>query len=483
MAALSMLSSDDRLNYAANQRRRTFGGRRDLMKVLGYTENPQYADFWSRYQRQDIAGKIIDLPVDQTWGGGEITIEEWPQWEELNRRLEVQSRMTEVDRLASIGDYAVLFIGVKDQTGALNESSTIDDVDIEKALLEPVKRISSLDDVLYLQQYPRDAVAISKTDSNPMSPRFGKPEVYDIAISTDTQTSAGSGSTITGNKAAKKTIIKVHHSRILHVTPNRILSDVQGFSRLLRILDRLEDLDKVVGGSAEMFWLGADRPLVLRQESTGASAGATNVGSAGAKEDLRQQAEEFAHGLRRLLMVKNGTVETLTPNSPDPSGIAGILLQLIAAGANIPLRLLIGSERGELASSQDRSNFADTISNRRTNYAQPQILKAFIRRLHEWGQAPDPAALTLKWPPIEVLSASEKSEIDERMVSSMAEAEKALVLSGGVAFAPDDFRRVLGFEGAAPSAAITGVRDISVDESDPDVQAQFDRRNKPKPVS
>lgn len=470
MAAMNLLFSadDDRQSFAATQRRRTFGGRRDLMQVLGYSTNPTYADFWSRYQRQDIASRVIDLPVDQTWGGGEIAIEEWPEWKQFNRRLEVQSRMTELDRLASIGDYAAILIGVREDQESVDEQAT------EKALLQPVVKLNSLEDILYLQQYPRDAVEIDETDNNPMSPRFGKPEIYKITITTQVQTSSGSSSSA-GTNASKKTFLRVHHSRVLHVTPNRILSDVTGFSRLMPILDRLEDLDKVVGGSAEMFWLGADRSLVLSQQSAGNSTGGTALGSNNTKTDLRTQAEEMAHGLRRVLLLTNGEAKTLEPNAPDPSGIVQALLQLIAAASGIPIRILVGSERGEQASTQDRSNFADGIANRRSNYAQPQILKAFIQRLFEWSVAPDPSTLTYQWPPIEVLSAEEKSQVDQRKVEAMKRGEEAVAL-GGAVFSAEDYRATLGFEGDAPGSAIAGTQNIDVDEDDPEVERQFRQR-------
>ncbi len=466
---------DTRQGFAASQQRRTFGGRRDLMRVLGYSEDPTYADFWARYQRQDIARRVIDLPVDQTWGGGEIIIDEWKEWEAFNRRLEVQARMTELDRLASIGEYAVILIGVSESAETIKETA------VEQVLLEPVVKLSKLDDILYLQQYPRDAVAIDSTDTNPMSPRFGKPEVYEITVAADVKTTGGSNtSAITAS--GSRTKLKVHHSRVLHVTPNRILSDVSGFSRLMPILDRLQDLDKVVGGSAEMFWLGADRPLVFSQNSSGSNAGSTSRGNDIQKESLRDQVEEFAHGLRRTLLLTNGEVTTLEPNRPDPTGIAAVLLQLISAGSAIPMRILVGSERGELASAQDRSNFADTIANRRSNYAQPQILKAFVRRLFDWSVAPDPALLTYQWPPIEVLSATEQSEVVARTVESMSKAEQAFAL-GGAVFTAKEFRETLGFEGSAPGAEISGTQNLDVDEQNPEVDKQFQKSGSGQAVS
>jgi len=74
-----------------------YGGDRDIYEALGYPLNLEYADYATRYLRQDIARAIIDRPVKVTWRGALEIIEsdddlETPlekAWMELEDRLGV----------------------------------------------------------------------------------------------------------------------------------------------------------------------------------------------------------------------------------------------------------------------------------------------------------------------------------------------------------------------------------------------------------
>src|SRR5690606_7683273 len=100
----------------------TFGGGRDLYTILGYqTADPiDYRVFLARYVRQDIAGRVVDLPAQDTWrrppeirdGDGETEFEK--AWAYLVKRLHVYHYLERIDRLAGVGRYGVLMIGTRD---------------------------------------------------------------------------------------------------------------------------------------------------------------------------------------------------------------------------------------------------------------------------------------------------------------------------------------------------------------------------------
>src|SRR5574343_484451 len=45
----------------------SFGGDRDLYKTLGYTKTPTYDDFFAFYQRNGIAKRVVNAPVEASW--------------------------------------------------------------------------------------------------------------------------------------------------------------------------------------------------------------------------------------------------------------------------------------------------------------------------------------------------------------------------------------------------------------------------------
>jgi hypothetical protein len=72
---------------------------------------------------------------------------------------------------------------------------------------------------------------------------------------------------------------------------------------------------------------------------------------------------------------------------------------------------LLGSERGELASSQDASNWAAVVASRQLNYAEKGILRPLIDRLIGWAALPptESGRYTCVWDPIFKLSETEKT--------------------------------------------------------------------------
>ena len=51
----------------ANRAGLRFDNARDFYSVFGYLKDLTFKDYLAKYQRQDIAGRIIDAPVQATW--------------------------------------------------------------------------------------------------------------------------------------------------------------------------------------------------------------------------------------------------------------------------------------------------------------------------------------------------------------------------------------------------------------------------------
>ena len=92
-----------------------FGGSRDIWSALGYQTNPRFQDYCSRYQRQDIAARIVDMPIRATWRERptlsdnddpevETTFER--SWIELVDAHRIIDRFRRLDTLASLGRFA-----------------------------------------------------------------------------------------------------------------------------------------------------------------------------------------------------------------------------------------------------------------------------------------------------------------------------------------------------------------------------------------
>ena len=71
----------------------------------------------------------------------------------------------------------------------------------------------------------------------------------------------------------------------------------------------------------------------------------------------------------------------------------------------------MGTERGELASTQDKESFDERVGDRRTEYAEPQIVRPFVDRLISLGVLPAPAQYSVRWPQIRNLTDKERADL------------------------------------------------------------------------
>lgn len=377
----------------------TFKGLRDLYEILGYARSLVPRDFRERYSRGGLAGRIVDVYPNATWRGGfEIVEDEDPKvstelekaWVLIEQRLNVSSTFRRVDKLAGQGRFAVLLLG--------------DGQDLS----EPLKKYGSPnpEKLLYLTPFAEEEALIQEWDNDIKSPRFGLPKTYMLRRGVSTSSAVPlMGMPPFNTEAFNK---PVDFTRIIHVAEDCLENDVFGPPRLERVWNLLDDLDKVTGGGAEAFWLRANQGLQLDVDKDMQLSEAE-------KANLREQAEEYQHQIRRMMRTRGVTANTLGSDVANFSNPADAILTQIAGALAIPKRILTGSEMGELASSQDRDNWKDQVNGRQTAHAGPYIVRPFVVRLIEHGYLPPTRTgkldeFIVKWSQIQVLTEQEKSE-------------------------------------------------------------------------
>jgi uncharacterized protein len=373
-----------RANFAARfAGQQQYGGDRDINEALGYKEDIQFKDYLGRYLRQDMAKAIIDRPVKATWQGPLELVEsneaedtEFEEaWEELEKKLGIKTRLTRLDRLTGIGKYGVLLLGlddVKDREGFAKEVAEGDR------------------ELIYIKPFSEESAKIDKYEEDTRNPRYGYPVMYNIEIA---DVASGNSSNV-----------KVHYSRVLHITDDPLESEVVGTPRLEAVFNRLMDLEKIVGGDGEMFWRGARPGYRGKVDPDYTMTDAS-------KEGLEDQLDEYEHKLRRFLINEGVDIEAMEQQIADPSTHVDVQIQMISAVTGIPKRILTGSERGELASSEDRGAWLAYVQARREDFAEPCIVRPFVDKLIALGVLPEPAEeYTVKW--LDLFSVSEKDRVD-----------------------------------------------------------------------
>lgn len=374
-----------------------FNGNRDLYAVLGYNRTPQFHDYLAHYDRGDIAARIIDAKPESTWRRTPvISNDSDPKtftafetaWALMAKKLRVFHYLERVDKLAGIGEYGTLLIGT-------------DDVRKPADMERPMAKLrKGIDSVLYLTPLSQGSCSISEYDTDPSSERFGLPSIYLVELAGIQNQAAA----LTPAAVSESQKLTVHWSRIIHVAEGLRENDIQGVPRLRPILNRLYDIDKIAGGSAEIFWQAAKRILVLTAKEGFAAVDSDDA--------LTAMMDELVHGLRRTIDLQGYDVKTLDPSEVKPDEAFRVALALISSATGIPQRILLGSEQGKMASTQDEVNWNGRIADRQLNFAEPVILRPFIDRLVKAGALQNPGGeYTVTWPSLFELSDKEKAQI------------------------------------------------------------------------
>lgn len=412
----------------------TYNGLRDGYQIFGFKRELGLADYRDRYERGGVAGAVVDIMPDATWRGTVEVREDKDAktdtvfeqaWKSLDQRLQIQAKMLRVDKLSRLSNYAVALLGVKG----------------DAPLDQELPRGAGPDDVIFLQPFTggggpggqaksralaQDAdCTIVEYELDTKNKRFGQPKMYRLKR-------------IDINRPEFQR--PVHWSRILHVAEGCLDNDVFGQPALERVWNLFDNLEKVTDGGAEAFWLRANAGLHLDVDKDMALAKPA-PGEPSELDKLKQQAEDYAHQMTRMMRTRGVKIEQLGSDVANFTGPADAIIKQIAGAKRMPLRLLTGSEMGELASSQDRDNWKDQVNGRQTSYAGPYILRPLIARLIEYGYLPSPAkgseVYEVVWPHVQTLTEQEKAE----GAAKWAEINAKLKLAGmNPAFTDEEIR-------------------------------------------
>jgi hypothetical protein len=419
LANLSLIGSVVSRTSLMSQLGQQYSGNRDIYKALGYSKYLVYQDYYDRYERQDIAKAIIDRPVNSTWRGGvlasetdneieETTFEKG--WKKVFEDLGLQSKFVRLDKLVGLGEYAVLFLGLSDASN-------------ERDLINPVN--SSNLELIYVKPFSDTQAYISEWERSPNNPRYGLPVMYDLTV-------------VNPGTNEQKTV-KVHYSRLIHVADGLMDNEVYGTPRLKVVFNRLMDLEKIVGGSAEMFWRGA-RPGYKGKVHPDFQM------TDDLEDEIMDQMEQYERDLRRFLISEGVDIEALESQVADPKDHVAVQIEMISAVTGIPSTILTGSERGELASIEDRTNWLDFVNTRREEFVVPHILRPFTQAGIEYGFIPKPSQdFSFVWKDLYSPSEKEKAEIGRSRAMALANYTKNLVAQEIIP-PPVFIRHFLGFD-------------------------------------
>jgi len=388
----------------------SFGGRRNMYKVFGYPDTLTSEHLLAKYQRQDITSRVVDMPPEEMWSVPPVMVTpegEKDKWDDFAKRMKLWERIIQADKLLSFGEYSVLWLGLP----GLPKSAA--------------PKVTDVEDFLYVQAYGGENVKIKTYEDNTSNPRYGQPVVYEVRV---------------GPNKTQSMSQDVHFSRIVHIVDRPLQGLMSSEPRLAQIYNTLDDIFKTSGGSAETYWLTANRGIQADIDKE------MELDPKDA-EALSDELEEYQHDLRRFIRTRGVKITPLGSEVADPRGVFEVLISILSATTSIPQRILMGAEAGQLASEQDRANWAEYIGRRRAVFGVPFVLRPIIERLEGLKYLKEDTALETAWQWEEAFHVSplEYSQI------VAANARAAVNLSrrnqfGNPLLTDEEARRMLGME-------------------------------------
>jgi hypothetical protein len=399
-----------------------------------------------------------DLGGEQSWYKDE---EYSPIWEYLMR----------ADVLCGIGQYGCIFLGIDDDRDLSQPADTLKEegsipkeVPKEKnqpetpkdAIPPPSAGVSSpaalnqfprykltvnedtpKRKLVYIRVFPETQARVVAYESNRRSPRFGRPTMYAVTFQDPNNYPSGGGVAV----GYTPTTLNVHWTRMVHVVDNyhqATSSEIAAAPRMRPVLNHILALEKVYGGSGEAYWTSSVPKTVI--ETHPQLGGDVNIN----KAELRNELENLHNSLQKFLILMGMAAKTLPPQIVDPTAYAKVHWEAIAIKLGVPMRILLGSERGELSSAQDDGENNDNVRGRNTSWTAPKLIVPMVNRCILLKCLPAPEQFSLWWDDQEVLDPAQKATVAKTRAETMALwVEKSL----GSLIGPQDFLvEELGYE-------------------------------------
>lgn len=251
--------------------------------------------------------------------------------------------------------------------------------------------------LLFIRSFDESLVQIVQYEADLRNPRFGQPVMYRITLNDPRDQHSGVGLPIA--------TVRVHWSRLIHLADNRNSSEIFGVPRMRPVLHPILDDMKIRGAGAEGYWQSC---FTRYSWETHPQLGGDVIID---EQKLQATFYNLRNTLQRDAVTSGMTAKSLAPAVVDPKTHHDIQIETICILLGCPVRVFKGSERGELASSQDDSAWNDRVAERQNDYVTPRLIVPFIDRLIAMGVLPEPEGYSVEWPDLDSTTKKDKAMI------------------------------------------------------------------------
>lgn len=388
-------------------------GKRNVYDIYGYPETLAgdlgFQQMYLYSGREGIANRLTYGTARTCWREGFQVFDS--KDEDANEMLEDEitrlnkreliKKIERADILNRIGSFSVMFVGVPDG----REPS------------EPVGPVSGDGfKSIYFKAFAYDGVQISGTVQDAKNPRFGLPEFYQVQ-------KISRGDT---EKDTTTSSMLVHWTRIIHMNEGALDSDVEGKGYLEPIFNRILDLDKACGGSAEAYFRNSKGKIAYEVDKEFAASSLDPE----TKEKMNEGAKKFTNEYQDHIFAAGSTVKSIDTPHADPEKTVLVSLWIIAGYSGYPIRVLTGEGSGQLAGSEDQLALNAIISDRQNSVCASWVVRLFeilsMAKMLDWNDE-----WVVKFPKQSTTTEMQQIELNNKKADTLLKLTQAKSQIGG----------------------------------------------------
>lgn len=389
--------------------RSLYGGRQGntkrtkLYEEFGYPDQLTFDHYYRAYERNPVAYAAVHKLLESCWTDKPTIIDgdenkestETTSWEKAATKLlnKHWAKIKDADRRNLVGRYSALLIQFKDG----------------REWKEPVDSnvVSRLRDKAIVKLIPawESQIKPGNFDTDTMSETYGEPINYQF-----NEQPVGDDGTYGPVRS-----ITVHPDRVIILCEGSEDENMLSGVPFLRAgYNKLLDLEKISGGSAEGFLKNASRQLGISFDAQTDMAAIAKMAKEAGYENLGEAMNDKMMKLNRgtdsALVTQSGTTSVLSVAAADPSPSWTVTANEFTSSVQCPFTIQFGQQTGRLASDEDKTDWAKRCNSRRWGH-QTSVVTKFIERCWKTGviEPPTSGEVTLAWS--DLLAPSEKDKI------------------------------------------------------------------------
>ena len=133
---------------------------------------------------------------------------------------------------------------------------------------------------------------------------------------------------------------------------------------------------------------------------------------------MRDEIARFENNSQRWMALRNAHITPLSASYSDPTSHVELCMKRIATALGCPQRILEGSERGELASSQDAIIWKKRLMERQISHITPNIIRPVVQYLIRYGMVDMPyhKDFHVEWPDLSIDTKTDIYDIRSKQI-------------------------------------------------------------------